>query len=131
MLQFSIKKNMIFLIFLFIQSQFLFKNVETSHFDGGFMTAYPLDSNDTYTTFVLYTRFAYSRTSSALSLFCDQATIQSKVVYGYTFPLACITGCVTSGATTLIRCIAYSIQNDWTMVIHATIFSNTYTLIFF
>ena len=91
--------------------------IDCSHFDGGFFTTFPLDWNDTYTTFAVTTRFSYKRTgvNTLFNTFCDDTTIQSKAYIGPSNSLQCV-GCLNSiiGDTT-IQCSAYSVQNDWTM----------------
>jgi hypothetical protein len=107
------KRNFYFIIFFLYVN--LLKVIDGSHFDGGFITSYPLDWNDTHTKFAVTTRFAYRRSALFYNTFCNDTTIQSKTLIGPKDLLTC-TGCLNSViGDTSIECSAYSIQNDWTM----------------
>jgi hypothetical protein len=96
-----------------------YNKLNGSHFNGGFITAYPKSSNSTHVTFVFYTRFSYTRTSAATSIYCDDTTIQSQNLIGPSSNfIRCQIGCNIIGESignTQIECTAFSTLNDWTL----------------
>lgn len=117
-------------IFLILTSLLLYKNsclVHATHFNGAFFTAYPVAEYSDTIDVQFIVRVAYWRSAAKISftdilgyypMYCNQTTIENQIYIGTYYAINCKIGCVTLNetvGTTLTKCTAFSIINDWSM----------------
>lgn len=111
---------------VFIGLGICFLSVNAGHFYGGFITAYPKTENYStidveFSVSVSYTRSYFSNCtglSNCYSYFCNQSTIDNQQYIASVNNLRCQVGCYQQNqivGTTLGKCKAFSISNDWSM----------------
>lgn len=109
--------NLLKLIIISILLILKFYLINSSHFFGGSISSKPVQDNNLTVLMEFTIRFAYRRDFSP-STWCDQATIDDRVLFGPLANIICKKNCInikTSDVigTTSIYCVAFSEQDNW------------------
>ena len=105
------------LIIISILSVLKFYLINSSHFFGGSISSKPIQDNNLTVLMEFTIRFAYRRNYS-YETWCDQTTIDDRVLFGPYADIICRKSCInikTSEVigTTTIYCVAFSEQDNW------------------
>ena len=107
--------NFLKLIIISILLILKFYLINSSHFFGGSISSRAIQDNNLTVLMEFTIRFAYRRDYSAAT-WCDQTTIDDRVLFGPVAAIICKKNCIKTGetiGTTSIYCVAFSEQDNW------------------